>query len=89
MLARFKKYNQDQAYRIFVTDSLKSIVENTGYHATLDGIVPYGVTVKSRWIDIIQGKTLSEKKPDEKADNRSCEEVVADIWRNAGLKKKK
>lgn len=86
--ARLEKYSRELAYRIFVTDSLKAVVENTHYITTFDGIIPYGVSVKRRWIDIMNGVKPKEKeKP--KEDTRTCEEVVSDIWKNARIGKRK
>ena len=56
---------KDTAYRVYVTDCLKLIAENTG-----------NISLKSRYYDIIQPK---------KADNRTGDEIVADIIKRAGL----
>ena len=45
-ISAFKKYQLDKAYRIYVTDSLKGIVENT---ARING----GVNLTLRYVDII------------------------------------
>ena len=56
---------KDTAYRVYVTDCLKLIAENTG-----------NISLKLRYYDIIQPK---------KADNRTGDEIVADIIKRAGL----
>ena len=56
---------KDTAYRVYVTDCLKLIAENTG-----------NISLKSRYYDIINPK---------KADNRTGDEIVADIIKRAGL----
>ena len=56
---------KDTAYRVYVTDCLKLIAENTG-----------NISLKLRYYDIIQPK---------KVDNRTGDEIVADIIKRAGL----
>ena len=56
---------KDTAYRVYVTDCLKLIAENTG-----------NISLKLRYYDIIHPK---------KADNRTCEEITADIVARCGL----
>lgn len=56
---------KDTAYRVYVTDCLKLIAENTG-----------NISLKLRYYDIINPK---------KADNRTGDEIVADIIKRAGL----
>ena len=56
---------KDTAYRVYVTDCLKLIAENTG-----------NISLKSRYYDIVNPK---------KADNRTGDEIVADIIKRAGL----
>ena len=56
---------KDTAYRVYVTDCLKLIAENTG-----------NISLKLRYYDIIQPK---------KADNRTGDEILADIIKRAGL----
>ena len=56
---------KDTAYRVYVTDCLKLIAENTG-----------NISLKSRYYDIIHQK---------KVDNRTGDEIVADIIKRAGL----
>ena len=56
---------KDTAYRVYTTDCLKLIAENTG-----------NISLKLRYYDIINPK---------KADNRTGDEIVADIIKRAGL----
>ena len=56
---------KDTAYRVYVTDCLKLIAENTG-----------NISLKLRYYDIINPK---------KVDNRTGDEIVADIIKRAGL----
>lgn len=63
----------DKAYRIYVADSLRIIGENTARYAG-------GNYIKARLADIVEPK---------KQDNRSCEEITADIVARCGLVVKK
>lgn len=63
----------DKAYRIYVADSLRIIGENTARYAG-------GSYIKARLADIVEPK---------KQDDRSCEEITADIVARCGLVVKK
>lgn len=69
-LARYKADQKSEAYRIYVTDALRVMTENT---ATFEG----SSYIKKRYIDII------DPKPE---DNRTGAEIVADVAQKAGLK---
>lgn len=58
-----------------MTDALKAIVENTTHFAGVDGFIDYGTAMSVRWID-----ALEPREETEGSDDRSCEEVVHDIW---------
>ena len=60
---------KDTAYRVYVTDALRLTVENTAKFAG-------GNYIKARYIDIIEPK---------KHDNRTGEEITADIIQRCGL----
>lgn len=62
-----------KAYRIYVADSLRIIGENTARYAG-------GSYIKARLSDIVEPK---------KQDNRSCEEITADVVARCGLVVKK
>jgi hypothetical protein len=61
--ARFEREQRELAYRIYVTDALRSISENT---AKFGG----GGYIKARYADLIN------PKPE---DNRTQEEIIAKI----------
>ena len=67
--ARFNQHQRDLAYRIYVTDCLRIISENT---AKMCG----GSYMKAKLADIIN--------PDP-VDNRTGEEIAADIIKRAGI----
>lgn len=64
---------KDAAYRIYVTDALRIVAENTAQYVG-------GNYIKARYSDMIEPK---------KQDNRTCEEITADIVARCGLTIKK
>ena len=68
-MARFNQHRRDLAYRIYVTDCLRIISENT---AKFGG----GSYITAKFADIINPKP---------ADNRTGEEIAADIINRAGI----
>ena len=72
-MARIKEKARNDAYRIYVTDALRLVAENTARYAS-------GDYIKARYADIIEPK---------KQDNRTCEEITADIVARCGLTIKK
>ena len=67
--ARFNQHQRDLAYRIYVTDCLRIISENT---AKIGG----GSYITAKFADIINPKQF---------DNRTGEEIAADIIKQAGI----
>ena len=67
--ARFNQHQRDLAYRIYVTDCLRIISENT---AKMSG----GSYITAKFADIINPKPV---------DNRTGEEIAADIIKWAGI----
>lgn len=72
-MARLNEKARNDAYRIYVTDALRLVAENTAKYAS-------GDYIKARYADIIEPK---------KQDNRTCEEITADIVARCGLTIKK
>lgn len=68
-MARFNQHQRDLAYRIYVTDCLRIISENT---AKMGG----GSYIVAKFADIINLKP---------AGNRTGEEIAADIIKRAGI----
>lgn len=62
-MARLNERSRNDAYRIYVTDALRIMAENTARYAG-------GNYIKARYADIIEPK---------KQDNRTCEEITADV----------
>lgn len=65
---------EEKMYRIYVTDALKVLAENTTHYQGAEEMFDYGSTLTVRWIE------LFEPRKEEPTDNRSCEEIVHDIW---------
>ena len=68
-MARLNEKARNDAYRIYVTDALPLVAENTARYAS-------GDYIKMRYAEIIEPK---------KQDNRTCEEITADIVARCGL----
>ena len=68
-IARYQSQQRDLAYRIYVTDCLRIISENT---AKMGG----GSYITAKLADIINPKHV---------DNRTGEEIAADIIKMAGI----
>lgn len=75
--ARLQRYSRDLTYRIYVSDSLQAIANNTKYHVGADGMIEHGMAITARYYDILHP---GEPQPE---DTRSCEEIASDVWRNA------
>ena len=70
VLAQYRREQEDKAYRIYVTDALRMISENT---ASSVG----GKYITARFADVIA--------PPKEEDNRTCEEITAEIIARCGL----
>lgn len=68
-MARLNEKARNDAYRIYVTDALRIVAENTAKFAS-------GNYIKARYTDMIEPK---------KQDNRTCEEITADVVARCGL----
>lgn len=70
VLAQYRREQEDKAYRIYVTDALRLVSENT---ASSVG----GKYITARFADVIA--------PPKEEDNRTCEEITAEIIARCGL----
>ena len=68
-VARYKTYQREVAYRIYVTDCLRMMTENTARFAK-------GNYITKRYADFL-------KKP--VCENKTGEEIAADVIKKAGL----
>ena len=64
---------REETFRVYITDAVQVIAENT---ARIGG----GRTISKRWADI-----AGLNGPSRPADNRTAEEIIADIAGKAGL----
>ena len=68
-IARYQSQQRDLAYRIYVTDCLRMVAENTAK-------LSQGTYTTARFYDIVNPK---------QADKRTGEEIAADIIKRAGI----
>lgn len=76
-ISAFSKEQEEKAYRIYVTDALKTISENSaqGEHRS---------TMAKRWIDLVEPS--EEKEPKE---TRSANEIIDDFKKRLNRKEVK
>jgi hypothetical protein len=79
-VSAFSKKQQDKLYKIYVTDCLQSIAENTTHILSANGVVDYGMKMSTRWIDLAEKK--SEPKKEKAIRRKSVSEIVDGIWAN-------
>ena len=69
-----EKEHEARSFKIYVTDALMAIAENTIHHYGFNGIEDIGFNLNSRWLDIIEPpKTVP-------VDDRPCEDIAKDIF---------
>ncbi len=68
-MARYQSQQRDLAYRIYVTDCLRMVTENTAK-------ISNGSYTVAKFSDIINPKPV---------ENRTGEEIAADIIKRAGI----
>ena len=65
--------NEEKAYRVYVTDALKAIAENTTHYLGATEMIDYGSSLSMRWIELFEPH-------EEEVVDRPCEEIVHGIW---------
>lgn len=73
-ISALKLLNEEKSFKVYVTDALMAIADNTTHLVGSQGVVDYGKTINQRWIEILNPPP---KKPE---DNRPSAEIAADIW---------
>lgn len=73
-ISALKLNTEKKQYKVYVTDALMAIANNTTHLLGMNGVIDYGMGIKERWID------LSTPKEPPKEDNRPAEEIASDIW---------
>ena len=68
-IARYQSQRRDLAYRLYVSDCLRMVTENTAKAVC-------GSYISAKFADIINPKPV---------DNRNGEEIAADIIKRAGI----
>lgn len=63
-----------ESLRVYVTDALMAIADNTTHLVGMEGVVDYGKTMTNRWLEILN------PPPEKPEDNRPSEEIASDIW---------
>lgn len=85
--ARFEQQKREDAYRIYLTDALHAIANNTSQFLGLDGIVTNGLQMQDRFYDILHKKP-KEKVQVEENKNLTAEEIAMEMWKRM-IKRKK
>jgi hypothetical protein len=78
-ISLFSKKQKEKAYRIYVTDCLKAITENTTHLMSMNGVVDYGSTMPERWIELVD-VDIEKKKKIEEFNSTSADDFVDDMW---------
>ena len=75
VVASFRKNQEELRYKVYVTDALKTLTENT-MRRLIPGVgtVEYGAYMQNRW--------YAKEEPQ---DERSGDEIAEEIIRKAGL----
>ena len=81
-ISLFYKEQEEKRYRIYVTDCLQTICENTMHFLGMNGFVDYGAKMNVRWAELENPPTKKEEKKE-----RTIDEVVDNIWSKIGGKK--
>ena len=71
----YLKRREERLYRVYVTDALKSLTENTTHYVGVNEMIDYGASLSMRWIDVLEPQVEEES-----TDDRPCTEIVHSIW---------
>lgn len=74
VLIEIKKLNEEKSYKVYISDALRAIVNNSAQVAVEQR---FYISLQKRWIEII----TPQEKSQEIDDPRTCEEIVNDIWK--------
>lgn len=73
-ISSLKLNKEERQYRVYITDALMAIAENTSHVQGREGIIEYGRVIKSRWIDLLEPPSEIPE------DNRPSEDIARDMW---------
>lgn len=75
VLSEIKRQSEERSYKIYVTDALRAIANNTAQAAVEQRSY---TSLTNRWAEVIE----PQEEPQEiEEDTRPCEEIAADIWK--------
>ena len=91
MKARIQLYQREETYRIYLTDAVKILSENTTHHIGLNGVADIGVQISDRYYDVVNplSKGKDETEEEQQEDTRTAEQFAADMLKRALKKRKK
>ena len=85
------KETEEKSFRIYVTDALSAIAENTTHFQGATEMFDYGRSLNMRWNDIITNAKEKQKKDQEseqeKEDTRTATEFATDLWKRIRKRK--
>lgn len=73
---------EDLSFRVYITDALQAICENTTHFVGAKEMFDYGTSLKKRWAEMVE-EARGDKKPKKKKaedDTRSAQEIAQDMW---------
>lgn len=79
MEARLRQQKREETYRIYLTDALMAIANNTSNYVGINGLVQAGAHLDYRYADTLYPQK-PEKQEEQKEDNRTMEEQAIDMW---------
>lgn len=71
-----ERERERKSFEMYVTDALMAIAENTTHLVGMDGVVDYGKSLQTRWIDMLDDTPIEPQE----TDDRPCEEIAQDIF---------
>lgn len=77
IIDRVKEETEEKSFKLYVTECLQAISENTTHYLTGNGIEDYGKSLKKRWIDIIEPPQKVE------VEDIDIDKAVSDMWDRA------
>ena len=81
-VSALKKKREEFIYRTYITDALQAIAANTAHYVGASGLVEAGMTMRSRYADIIN--TMNDRhsgkdKKKEKEETRTADDVISNL----------
>ena len=71
---------EELAYRVYITDALQAIAENTTHFVGAKEMFDYGTSLKKRWAEMVEEARGDKKSKKKKDDTRSAQEIAQDMW---------